>query len=286
LVPFARRRPCGLPLVAALASAVALWLPATASADTLPAFTNAPVIQGAAVVGSTLQVAAAWTGDPIPTVTYTWAQCPASGTTCKAIAKATAAQYTVSAGDVGYRLAVSVALKNKAGTVTATAGPTAVVATPSAPAPKPPPPPPADPPASPPPLVPIAPAAVSPPSTNRPLPPTLLRPFPVVRIRGYFAPTGALVTLLSVRAPHSARISARCIGRGCPTSALSLPSAPARLHAFERFLPAGTLIQVRVARRGKIGKYTSFLIRAHNRPLRTDRCLMPGRSRPIRCPAS
>jgi len=114
----------------------------------------------------------------------------------------------------------------------------------------------------------------------------LLRPFPVVRIRGYFARTGARITLLSVRGPRSARISARCVGRGCPVSKLSLPSAVARLHPFERFLPAGTLLQIGVARPGRIGKYTSFLIRARRAPLRTDRCLMPGRSRPIRCPAS
>jgi hypothetical protein len=116
--------------------------------------------------------------------------------------------------------------------------------------------------------------------------PNLLRPFPVVRIRGYFAAKGSRITLLSVRGPHGARISVRCVGSGCPVATLSVVSASARLHPFERFLPAGTRLQVRVARPGRIGKYTSFLIRARRSPLRTDRCLLPGGSRPMRCPAS
>jgi len=113
-----------------------------------------------------------------------------------------------------------------------------------------------------------------------------MSPFPVVRIRGYFAAAGARITLLAVRGPRSAQISVRCFGTGCPIANLSLASAPARLHPFERFLPAGTRLQIRVARPGRIGKYASFLIRAHRAPLRTDRCLLPGRSRPSRCPAS
>jgi hypothetical protein len=132
----------------------------------------------------------------------------------------------------------------------------------------------------------IAAASVSGPSAVAAPRPTLLRPFPVVRIRGYFAVRGARITLLSVRGPQHARISVRCVGSGCPVATLSLPSAPARLHPFERFLPAGTRLQVRVARPGRIGKYASFLIRAGRSPLRTDRCLLPGGSRPVRCPVS
>jgi hypothetical protein len=284
LGPFARIRLRWPVTFAALASAASLWLPAVAGADTKPYFTYGPVIQGAAVVGSTLQVAATWAGDPTPTVQYKWGRCPPSKPNCAVIEGATGAQYVVTAADVGFRLAVEVTLTSKAGKVVDTTDPTAVVVTPS---PPPPPPPPQDPaPLPPAPVVPTTPAAVSAPSSHRPLRPTLLRPFPVVRIRGYFASSGVRITLLSVRGPRSAKIRVRCIGPGCPMSALSLPSAPARLRPFERFLPAGTLLQVIVARPGRIGKYTSFLIRAHRRPLRTDRCVMPGRSRPIRCPAS
>jgi len=252
-----------------------VWLPAAARADSVPAFTSGPAIVGAPVVGTTLTVAATWTGDPTPTVKYTWGRCPPTSNTCTKIDKADKVQYTATTSDVGYRLAAVVGLTNRAGTVTATTAATAVVTAP------PPPPPPAPAPA---PLVPTSPAAVSAPSSAPR--PTLLRPFPVVRIRGYFAAAGARITLLAVRGPHSARISVRCIGTGCPVATLTLPSAPARLHPFERFLRAGTRLQVTVARPGRIGKYTSFLIRAHRKPLRTDRCLLPGRSRPTRCPAS
>ena len=134
--------------------------------------------------------------------------------------------------------------------------------------------------------MPIAPSVTTAPSASKAAPPALMRPFPVVRIRGYFARNGARITLLSVRGPRSAQISVRCLGVGCPISTLALSSAPARLHPFERFLPAGTRLQISVAKPGRIGKYASFLIRAHRAPMRTDRCLLPGRSRPTRCPAS
>jgi hypothetical protein len=38
-----------------------------------------------------------------------------------------------------------------------------------------------------------------------------------------------------------------------------------------------------VRQAGKIGKYTRFLIRAGKPPARIDRCLIPGRRRPVRC---
>ena len=283
---FVRSRAGGPALVAAVASAALLWLPAIAGADAKPAFTAGPEIVGTPAVGSILTVAATWTGDPIPTVKYTWGRCPPTGNTCKKIGGAEAAEYTVTTSDVDSSLAAVVELKNKAGTTTTTTAPTAVVMAPPPPPPPPAPSPPRQDPLAPAPapLVPTAPAPVSAPSKAPP--PTLLRPFPVVRIRGYVATAGARITLLSVRGPRSAGITVRCIGKGCPVASLSLPRAPARLHPFERFLRAGTRLEVSVGRPGRIGKYTSFLIRANRRPLRTDRCLMPGRSRPTRCPAS
>jgi hypothetical protein len=289
---FARSRVARPAVLAALASAIWLWAPAAAGADTKPAFTYGPVIGGDAFVGSTLAVAATWTGDPPPTVKYAWGRCPPTSNTCKKIDHADAVQYTVTAADLGYRLAVQVELKNKPGTITASTAPTAVVTAappPSPPAPPPPPPrplPPQDPGApGPPPLVSLAPSVTTAPSASK-APPALMRPFPVVRIRGYFARNGARITLLAVRGPRSAQIKVRCLGLGCPMATLALSSAPARLHPFERFLPAGTRLQISVATPRRIGKYASFLIRAHRAPMRTDRCLLPGRSRPTRCPAS
>jgi hypothetical protein len=280
---FARRRLAGPATFAVFTAAASLALPAAAGADTKPSFTYGPVIVGPAFVGSTLAVAATWTGDPFPTIKYTWGRCPPTSTTCTVIKDEEDVQYAVTANDLGYRLAAVVEIKNNAGSLKVTTAPTAVVTTP----PPPPPPPQQDPPPPPPPpLVTNPPSSVSAPSAVKAPRPTLMRPFPVVRIRGYFASTGSRITLLSVRGPRSARISVRCVGPKCPMSTLSLPSAPARLHPFERFLPAGTRLQVRVARPGRIGKYASFLIRARRAPLRADRCLLPGGSKPVRCPAS
>jgi hypothetical protein len=283
---FVRSRVARPPVLAALAAAILLCAPAAARADTPPAFTYGPVIVGGAFVGSTLAVAATWTGDPLPTVKYVWGRCPPTSNTCQRIDGADTVQYTVTTADLGYRLAAQVELNNKQATVTTPTAPTAVVTaapSPGAPAP---PPPPQDPGPTAPPVVPIAPIVTTAPSASRASSPVLMRPFPVVRIRGYFAPNGARITLLAVRAPRSAQISVRCLGLGCPLATLALSSAPARLHPFERFLPAGTRLQIRVARPGRIGKYASFLIRAHRAPMRTDRCLLPGHSRPSRCPAS
>ena len=117
--------------------------------------------------------------------------------------------------------------------------------------------------------------------------PAYLRPFPVVRIRGYSAPGGVRITLLSVRGPRSSRVRVaarapvvRAVRRlrrsrrplGCAPSSASCPQA--------------TFLRVRVTAASAMGKYTSFRIRAHGAPRRTDRCLSraAGRLRAARRP--
>jgi hypothetical protein len=277
------------------AAALLLWPTVAFGADSPPAFTTLPTITGDAVVGATLTAEATWTGEPTPMARYTWRRCRATGGNCNAIDGADAAKYVVTAADVGFRLGVRIALKNRAGTVDPTPSVTTDVVV-AAPVPTP------APPGPPPPAPPTDPAPDSPPtavtsesrtSFTEPVAPivslparsTLLRPFPVVRIRGYFQRGGVRVTLLSVNAPRSAHIAVRCLGKGCPMRTLSVARAPARLRPFERFLPAGTVLQVRVTSAGKVGKYASFLIRGRSAPLRRDLCLMPGRSKPATCPA-
>ena len=51
------------------------------------------------------------------------------------------------------------------------------------------------------------------------------------------------------------------------------------------FLPAGTVIAVRVRKGSLVGKYTRWVIRARKLPARKDLCLYPGSSKPARCPA-
>jgi hypothetical protein len=288
---FTRGRPLGAALIGAVGAALLLWPLAASAADAPPAFTSGPTIQGDAVVGATLEALVTFTGTPTPTVKYTWRRCPATGGACVAITGATAPKYVVSAADVGFRLGVRVQLKNTLDTVSASSVTTAIVVTapPPQPTPDPPPPPPTPDPYPAPPVTPTDAASSSAASATSAAglaaAPKLLRPFPVVRIRGYFVRGGARITLLSVKGPSAARISARCFGHGCPKRALTRRGAKARLHPFERFLPAGTILQVRVTSATSIGKYVSFRIRARRAPLRHDRCLMPGGSKPVGCPA-
>jgi hypothetical protein len=291
---FVRGRVTAPILLSSFATAALLLSPPSALGAEAPLFTSLPAVQGEAVVGATLTAVAAWTGDPAPTAKYSWRRCRATGNGCDPIIDATAAHYVVTAADLGFRLGVRIALKNKAGSIDPTPSVTTdvvVAASTPVPTPLPGPPPPPDPDrAADPTPEPVTQEERT--SFTEPVAPivsvsaraTLLRPFPVVRIRGYFKTGGVRVTLLSVNAPRSARITVRCVGRGCPMRTLSLASAPARLRPFERFLPAGTVLQVRVTRAGSIGKYASFLIRAHSAPLRTDLCLLAGRAKPAACP--
>jgi hypothetical protein len=58
-----------------------------------------------------------------------------------------------------------------------------------------------------------------------------------------------------------------------------------RFAAFERRLRPGVRLEIFARKSGKIGKYTRFTIRRGAAPARRDRCLIPGSSLPVRCPA-
>ena len=115
-----------------------------------------------------------------------------------------------------------------------------------------------------------------------------LNAFTTVRIRGLVTTQGAYITLLSVNAPRGARVLVRCKGSpSCPTSRSTARTARVgRLLTFRRFhrrhLRAGARIEVLVTKRGYLGKYTRFRIRAKQAPGRVDLCLSANR-RPGRC---
>jgi hypothetical protein len=115
----------------------------------------------------------------------------------------------------------------------------------------------------------------------------VIRPFPVVRMRGVLTSTGAKVSVLSVRAPRSAKVTLRCRGRSCPASRWSRSDRKSRLtrmSRFERNLRSGVKITISVTRSGYVGKRTTFVIRRGQAPLRSDRCLS-AKGRVTRCPA-
>jgi hypothetical protein len=118
----------------------------------------------------------------------------------------------------------------------------------------------------------------------KPRRPRMLRPYPLVRISGRLTATGAYVTRLTVTAPRGARIAVSCRGRGCPRRHVAEIAAVRHIPAFERALPAGTRLIVRVSKPGYIAKVTTITIRRGRPPSRTDLCVAPGAERPRACP--
>jgi len=255
---------------------VGALLAPTADAASAPVITDGPSVTGEPRVAVELRAQAAWTGDPAPTAEWAWLRCARPIGNCDAIPDATGERYRVRPEDLGMVLAALPPAPAPAPSPapTPTATPTATPApTPevpmsfdsTAPAPSP---------------VPVAAPILEPVTPAAPRP---LRPFPVVRIKGVLTADGAQITLLSVRAPRGVTIAVRCRGRGCPRKAFTAPPGARRLRLFERALPAGTRLTLRITRRGFVGKYTSFVIRRGAAPTRRDRCLRPGSAKPERC---
>jgi hypothetical protein len=133
--------------------------------------------------------------------------------------------------------------------------------------------------------------------TVRERPAESISPFPVVSMLAAVGNRGTRIRELVVRAPAGARIRVRCRGRGCPFRSFARKAASARaadvnahsarivrIHRLRgHLLRPGTLIEIRVTKRGKIGKLTRFRIRKGKPPKRTDRCLPPGAKHPHRC---
>jgi hypothetical protein len=294
-------RPAVWRVCAAVAAAaiVAALAPGGARADSSPQITAGPVIAGNPQVGAQLTASATVTGDPPPTATWTWLRCAHSTGSCSVIAGASTRTYQVVAADQNSGLRVRLRVTNPSGSDEARSDPTAVIgpapaptstptpaATPSptpTPTATPPPTPTPSPTAAPPVPVPTPVAAAL---VKAPSPPPLLRPFPVVRIKGFLTQAGARITLFTVRAPRAAQVTVVCRGADCPRHRFRPASGPARLRPFERALIAGTRLVVAVTEPGFIGKLTVISIRRQAAPRRTDRCLPPGATRGVRCPAA
>jgi large repetitive protein len=137
-----------------------------------------------------------------------------------------------------------------------------------------------------------SPAEPSPVSPVAPL--RYLDPFPVVRLRGRTTGKGARLTAFTVRAPHGSLLDVRCSGRGCPikklrkkiTTRRKRGSATVHVRQLERLLRTGIELQVRVTQPNMVGKYTRIKIRGLAVPIRSDRCLLPGSSKPAACPSA
>lgn len=118
-----------LAVIAGAALGAVLGQPGGGEAATaaVPKNTKAPAISGTAVVGSTLVATrGTWSGSPT-TFHFAWSRCDATAAACLAIGGATAKIYTVTSGDVGHTLRVTVTARNAGGSASATSAATAVV---------------------------------------------------------------------------------------------------------------------------------------------------------------
>jgi hypothetical protein len=92
-----------------------------------PQSTAPPALSGTAVQGQTLSTSnGTWANGPT-SFSYRWRRCDTSGGACSDIAGATAAQYTLTAGDVGATLRARVTALNAAGSASADSAPSGVV---------------------------------------------------------------------------------------------------------------------------------------------------------------
>jgi hypothetical protein len=212
-----------------------------------------PAIVGAAEVERSLTaLPGRWTAGGGIEFLYRWLRCRADGSDCDAIPGANGRTYEVRPADVGSRLRVRVTAMADGGSSIAES-----------------------------PLTDVVPA----PRAQTGSTPAFMRPFPRVRIKGFYTPKGARLQLVTVKGPAGVRIRLVCRGESCPFRRRSLQARPrVRLRSFERFHPAGTRIVIRVTSAAAIGKYTRIVIRAGRPPARRDRCLLPGATRPVRCP--
>jgi hypothetical protein len=113
-----------------------------------------------------------------------------------------------------------------------------------------------------------------------------IRPFPVIRIAGRFKGTRTTLTRVTVRTPRGTRIRIRCSGKGCAFKRKAVAAKLISLRSLRRTYRPKATIEIRVTKAKKIGKYTRVRTRRGKAPVRIDRCLMPGKTKPVRCPAS
>ncbi len=96
-------------------------------ADLAPLNTAAPTLSGTTVLGKTLSLASgSWKGSNLA-LTYRWARCDASGSSCSTIGGATSRSYKLTSADVGFTIRGYVRATNTAGSVEAATTPSAVV---------------------------------------------------------------------------------------------------------------------------------------------------------------
>ncbi|MEA2217003.1 MAG: hypothetical protein QOK19_2564, partial [Solirubrobacteraceae bacterium] len=121
----------------------------------------------------------------------------------------------------------------------------------------------------------------------------LMRPFPLVRIAGTRSRGRVKLKVLSVQAPAGATVTVTCTGKGCPAKSQVrvVPTLKSKAAAvpvlvfprFQRSLPPGVALVVRVTHAGQMGKYTRFAVRRGKLPVRADACVNATELKSVPC---
>jgi hypothetical protein len=263
---------------------------AVAAESAFGATVTRPTISGDPSPGSELTASGDWTPAGA-TAGYDWLRCDRLGDDCTPIAGSCDRHYTVRDSDLGHTLRVRltvvepgqtpasersdptavVAAKPYGVPAGGDLGETCVVATPTGPGQG----------------TFTSGVPAGPGTTPAPDPSLkLIDPFPVVRISGRFTRTGTKLTRVTVNAPRGARIRLDCKGRSCPYHRKAIAVKLVRVLALQRTYRPGATIEIRVTQPRKVGKYTRVTTRRGKAPVRIDRCLPPGSTRPVRCPTA
>ena len=279
------RRVASLTLVVvglAATSAIAATVTAAPTISGVPA-NPADFKPGTRLTAST----GSWT-PPSARATYDWLRCNASGAGCVGITGACGREYTVRKADEGHTLRVRLTATEPGGQPdTGDSSPTRSVATDDYFLP---------PENEPDTCIDVTPTgagqgtfssgaelgAGSEPAADTSLP--FIDPFPVIRISGRFKGKRTKLTRVTVKAPRGARIRINCKGRGCPYKRKAVAVRFIRVRSLQRTYRPKATIEIRVTQSKKIGKYTRVRTRRNKAPLRLDRCLRPGKTRPVVCP--
>jgi hypothetical protein len=249
--------------------------------------TEAPTVSGDPAPGNELTASrGSWTPADA-TAEYDWLRCSAAGAGCVPISGACGRQYTVRTADEEHTLLARLTVTDSSGPAAAAnsaatavvrslpyienvgASDTCVQVTPTGPG-----------------QGTFSSGEQTGPGTT-PAPDTSLAfidPFPVVRIAGRFKGRRTKLTRVTVNAPRGARIRIACKGRGCPYRRKAIAVKLVRIRKLQRSYRPSATIEIRVTQAKKIGKYTRVRTRKGKAPVRIDRCLMPGKTRPVKCP--
>ena len=250
--------------------------------------TQAPTISGTLESGSELTASSgSWT-PASATPSYDWLRCDAAGLNCQGITGACGRTYKVRTADETHTLRVRLTAKESSGQeASADSAQTAVI--------------------EPKPYLPNVGASdtcivVKPTGPSQgtfssgtqisagsePPPPEtsldFIDPFPVIRVAGRFKGKRTTLKRVTVKAPRGARIQARCSGRGCPYRRKAQAVKLVRFRSLQGTYRPKAKIEFRVTQSEKIGKFTRVQTRKGKAPLRIDRCLMPGKTKPVKCP--